>query len=296
MASTFSAITMRVPDIVQKCVGFLMYRGKRRDGPELAGTAFLVQYPIAVTGKALLYLVTAYHVIAHVIQHSVDGKVWLRANLKDGRIINIETHASDWYRHPTDTSVDVAVLPWQPTLEQGWQLDLVPIGTNDLFGTEENLRAADVGIGDDIFITGLFSRFIGNESNLPIIRMGSIALIPREPVSTKFGDMEAVLVEVRSIGGLSGSPVFVYHFGPRIVKPETRGVFYLLGLVHGHWDMPTDASQDSAFDSERLNMGIAIVVPAQKIMEVINHPRLQEFRAVVEKRDGVGGAAIESEK
>lgn len=283
---------MRVPDVVQKCVGFLMYKGKQHNDPVLAGTAFLVQYPIAIPGKCVLYLVTAFHVISKIIKHSVDGKVWLRANLKDGPIINIESHAADWFRHPTDMSVDVAAIPWQPTLEAGWVLDFVPIGTHDVFGTTEKLQEADVGIGDNIFITGLFSRFVGQERNLPIVRTGSIALMPREPVPTEFGNVDAVLVEVRSIGGLSGSPVFVYHVGPRIVKPNVRGVFLLLGLVHGHWNMPRSVSDDSPFASERLNLGIAIVIPARKILEVLDHPKLQEIRREVEAREGAGSTPM----
>ena len=95
-------------------------------------------------------------------------------------------------------------------------------------------------------------------------------MIPDEPVPTKMGMTEAYLIEARSIGGLSGSPAFVYK----------RNRFYLLGLMHGHWDIPPENKNDfvdmDSFGS--VNMGIAIVVPAKKILEVLNQPKLVELR------------------
>ncbi len=38
--------------------------------------------------------------------------------------------------------------------------------------------------------------------------MGNIAMMPDEPVRTSIGMMESYLIEVRSIGGLSGAPRF----------------------------------------------------------------------------------------
>ena len=57
----------------------------------------------------------------------------------------------------------------------------------------------------------------------------------------------------------------------------TSGIFYLLGLMHGHWDrvVPVDVTGDD-IEFESVNMGIAIVVPAKKILEVINQPSLAE--------------------
>ena len=73
------------------------------------------------------------------------------------------------------------------------------------------------------------------------------------------GLMSAFLVEVRSLGGLSGSPVFAVGNDNRIG---------LIGLVHGHFDQrssdPDGVSEDAnaAFQEEQINAGIAIVVPA----------------------------------
>jgi hypothetical protein len=81
--------------------------------------------------------------------------------------------------------------------------------------------------------------------------------------------MEAYLIEARSIGGLSGSPVFV-NLGVVRETPDRppftlgRVAVYLLGLVHGHWDV-----ESGLIGEANVNMGIAIVTPIQKAAEMI---------------------------
>jgi hypothetical protein len=72
--------------------------------------------------------------------------------------------------------------------------------------------------------------------------MGNIAMIPTEPIETKdHGSMEAYLIEVRSMNGLSGSPVFVLNpIAGKITKKglfDTKWHLYLLGLNSGHWEL-----------------------------------------------------------
>jgi hypothetical protein len=96
--------------------------------------------------------------------------------------------------------------------------------------------------------------------------------------------MEAYLAEGRSIGGLSGSPVFVRETinVPSVnAKREpypllAQGRMFFLGLMHGHWEVPLGFK--STEQAEAVNMGISIVVPAKKVLEVIYHPELVEMR------------------
>jgi hypothetical protein len=48
--------------------------------------------------------------------------------------------------------------------------------------------------------------------------------------------------------------------------------------MHGHWDRPDSALDEAIADSrggvERVNMGIAIVVPVAKILEVLAQPMI----------------------
>jgi hypothetical protein len=153
-----------------------------------------------------------------------------------------------------------------------------------------------IGIGDEVFITGLFVTHSGTERNIPILRVGNIAAVPEEAVKTPMGAMEAYLIEARSIGGLSGSPVFVYldpirqGAGPKgsiLVssgEDPIGGSFFLLGLIHGHYDVPVVLDLDGAdgLRDKAVNMGIAIVVPVTRIIETINQPERVAFRKGLE--------------
>ncbi len=65
------------------------------------------------------------------------------------------------------------------------------------------------------------------------------------------------------------------------------GRFYLLGLVHEHWDIKESdinnpfASTDSPHG---VNMGIAVIVPADKIIDIINGPKLEALRKGLEEK------------
>jgi hypothetical protein len=73
--------------------------------------------------------------------------------------------------------------------------------------------------------------------------------------------------------------------------PRTQGLqapaysSILLGLMHGHWDIKESDLNKAFISHDRkngVNLGIGIVVPAQKILETINHPELQEMRNKLE--------------
>jgi hypothetical protein len=110
--------------------------------------------------------------------------------------------------------------------------------------------------------------------------------------------MDAYLVEMMSIGGLSGSPV-VAHMAPlrsldgKIV--ETKGNrFYLLGLMHGHFDIQNlneDVVIDDAVQAWKgIHTGIGVVVPVEKIIEAVEQPELQKLRAKQTKEAEEKGA------
>jgi hypothetical protein len=112
--------------------------------------------------------------------------------------------------------------------------------------------------------------------------------MPEEQIYTEgLGWVDAYLVEARSIGGLSGSPVFVHPAGmerrPGKTALMAEGKFYWLGLMHGHWDVKIKWEEEDFVDGTKLeavNMGIGIVVPVSKIIEVFNHPDI-----VIQKRE-----------
>jgi hypothetical protein len=164
--------------------------------------------------------------------------------------------------------------------------------------TQEIISKEQIGLGTEVFLVGLFAHHFGKRKNIPIVRVGNISAMPEELVETRMGKIDAYLVEARSLGGLSGSPVFanlgVVRMHDGQLQMRTGDPFlYLLGLMHGHWDLRVSEIDDDVVDNtgiQRVNMGIGIVVPAQKIIEVINQPRIVQAEAEheAELRRGVG--------
>lgn len=279
---------MRVPDQVRDCVVFLGIQVTRMGGRTefvWAGSAFFVAIPSESEPETCLYtyLVTAKHVIDEI----GDREIFVRINQRQGGAVIASLRGARWHFHETEaTTVDVAVLPIAPSPEQ---FAYKVIGT-DTFLTDTVIQTMGIGVGDEVFMTGLFAHMSGKEQNIPIVRMGNVAMMPNDTVPTEeYGDIEAYLIEARSIGGLSGSPVFVRESSNMYV-PASNTPFFLMGLMHGHWKVPAgDANPAPLLDSaisgknETINMGIAIVVPARKIIEVLNVTELREDRAEQEK-------------
>lgn len=232
------------------------------------GTVFMVYLPDGFT-----YMVTARHVA-----EKIENRVYLlRLNSQSSKkSVLIDTGNFTWFYHP-DKTVDVAVCPFrvgESTVDCGL-LD------SNTFLNEKIIAEKNIGAGDQVFIVGLFSNFLGRERNIPIIRMGNVAMMENELINTELGAMEGYLIEARSIGGMSGSPVFVHHQQPG--SPYPGGV-YIMGLIHGHWGLPIGDSKDSQKKQELLNVGISIVVPASKIIEVLYLPELVNMRREATER------------
>jgi hypothetical protein len=65
------------------------------------------------------------------------------------------------------------------------------------------------------------------------------------------------------------------------------GQIHLLGLVHGHWDLPMNFPESERF--EAVNMGVSIVIPAKKIKEILYGPALVQARNEAFQRFAPGG-------
>jgi hypothetical protein len=256
--------TMQIPQRIRQCVVFLGF--EKADGPGVeqivGGTAFVVGVPLASTSAAATFLVTARHNLEEIqAAKGSTGVIYIRANQREGGTSWLPTRLSDWVL-PTAENIDLALYP----ISTG-ELDVLyyPV---DSFATDEVIRRENIGIGDDLFIPGLFKPHGGTPRNIPVVRTGTIAAMPEEEVWVRWNNgqrIEVYLIDTRSLRGLSGSPVFVYVSKQRvlngkIVADQSRQSFYLLGLVHGHWN------------EDNQNTGVAMVVPARKILQVLNEP------------------------
>ena len=185
----------------------------------------------------------------------------------------------------------MAAVPFWPPFE--WEGGPFPIAW---FATEEVIQARGVGVGDDLIVVGLFSQHVGKSRNLPIVRSGHVASMPLEPfVDEDTGDLfNAYLAEVRSIGGLSGSPVLlalnpytrlnIFGDAPGqdtdVGGAESGLTFYVLGLIRGHWRERVEGGAGS------LNTGIAMVTPITEVL-----PLLEREELVPPARDRQGHCA-----
>ncbi len=280
---------MRLPNQILNTVCFIAKSGAIES---YKATGFIVS--VAGAHKnAHLYVVTAKHVA-----NAVAGSPFVIGfNTNEGTKGRFELnydsdHPLRWWDHPTEpNAVDVAVFPFRPT--EYPILDVEWVHYPNMIATPEIMTSEGIGIGDEIAVIGLFTAFSGQNRHFPIARIGNLAMLPTERIPVKgFDPMEAYLAEGRSIGGLSGSPVFVRQTINGTV-PDRSGIqvpfagtgqIHFLGLMHGHWDIPK--SLDGVTQVEAVNMGISIVVPAHKIWEVVNHPELAVERTELDEAIG----------
>ena len=284
--------SVRVPNFVLKCVGFVgevTHRDSSGVSGDLNATGFFVSVPctspeLLRTGAAAVYFVTA----KHVAQDLKDREFYFLVNRVGGGTVAIESIMGDkWWLHPTDKTADVAVA--QVSGSVGREADIMSVSIVQL-ATPERLAHLDIGIGDEVYMTGLFTPAPGAAQNVPIIRHGNIAMMPSEQIQTELGYADVYLIEARSIGGLSGSPVFARPtIRLKLAGPRRKGNAFLgvgdgttlLGLMHGHWDIREEQKNRAFYDQDRkhgVNMGIGIVVPAVKILETINREELVAIR------------------
>ena len=256
------------PREVRDCVAFVCVKNLTTGEYQPKGTTFLV----SVEGSS--YFVTAAHVIKGIRDQLGCSDIFLRVNMKNAPLDYIPTKVTDWIIHPRP-NVDVAMLP----IDLSNEIDCIALPV-ETAASRENLLAREdredaIAVSDAVFMTGLFVNHYGKEKNTPIIRVGNIAMLPEEPIKTRIGFMEAFLIEARSIGGLSGCPVFI-NISPQYGMSRRGGPsIYWLGLVHGHWDGPLsemDAVAEEDAASGSINMGIAVVVPVESILGLINSP------------------------
>ncbi len=284
---------MRINDDVLKCVCFLgvvLHEEPHRIDGDLFGTAFFVSVPVESGGGKFVYLVTAKHNLEPFL--GTGEAIYAMVNSTDGGVKAVKFPAdAKWWFHP-DPAVDLAVL--DVVLHD--YMAVTTLDMLDLCLTPKSISRYQIGPGDEVFIIGLFAFAPGESRAVPIVRHGNLAMLPNEQLMLK-GNVSAdvYLIEARSIGGLSGSPVFVretvridLHENATGDKVQLHGAgrIQLLGVAYGHWDV--DEGKKNSYqieaDSEGgVNMGIAIVTPAIKLLEILNTPELVERRKLAEE-------------
>ena len=77
--------------------------------------------------------------------------------------------------------------------------------SHTLFATPELIEDYEIGIGDEAYVAGLFTRITKTARIQRVLRTGTIAMMPDEKIEfSQVGLIDAYLIETKSIGGLSG--------------------------------------------------------------------------------------------
>lgn len=270
---------MRLPDDVLKCVCFLCL--KNRQGRErFFGTAFFASIRSEMSPRdiAYSYLITARHNIKEVeaeIKNDPkrDYQLSVRINTGNGDAKIIEL--PDRWHYPPNDIVDVAVMPADKF--EGLDVDYMnlPLACS---ATEEKIRHHGIGIGSEVFVSGLFSLHKGTKRNLPIVRQGIIASMTDEQltdIKTR-KRYDAYLTEVLATKGMSGSPVLVKSNRAYVADEDPQCRVLLLGLMMGHFRDELEGYPKDKGDE--FHAGLSKVVPVQEILSVINGESLLKQR------------------
>lgn len=263
--------------------------------PVPIGTAFIVGYPSPYSETAVVPLiVTAKHVVLgrdHVIG---------RFNTKDGEQTTSVTYDltrsranNDYWEHPDD-GVDIVVFRTQHFAVTDYlTIPLEALATKDVLATEEIIQT------DRVMFPTLLVNFMGTERNYPVMRNGSVALIPKEPVPMKYElgssikstSQEVILIDATSMPGASGAPVFLWP-GPRSKGGALMAgaPALVLGVMHGFYKAaPRDLVEVETTDARQMfqeNSGIAVVFPAWRLREILELPEVdQRISAVLNKNE-----------
>ncbi|MCJ2056321.1 hypothetical protein MKL09_07135 [Methylobacterium sp. J-048] len=290
---------MQLPFRYLDSVAFIFCRAP--EGLRPIGTGFFIELVDAYDGAAIMsnYFVTARHVIENATSKLGAQSIVIRVNeLRDG-VKEVELPVSEFFQSLREGSADVTIARYStPSALSG----IAPVA----LWKEPIFADMNIGIGSKTLTVGLFHRIINKNRNVPIVRTGSIAAMPFEPIDTGYGDATMYIIEARSIGGLSGAPVFVEipgwekpktftgvtenYFGgvpgrtPGLAfetKIEMTSTYKLIGLTHGHWDarlsaQPSGRYEVSREDLERINEGLSLVTPVARVRELLEEDHMRE--------------------
>jgi hypothetical protein len=257
------------------------------------GTGFLVsvpdnRIPRIPKDRTNVYLVTNRHVAQGIdnCEQLLIDKMYVTLNLKDpingNRAEQLRLELSPeihWY-FPQDKAIDLAVMPVYVSDKYDFRyIDL------DQFLTSEILERKNVVPGDRVLTGGFYSGYAGLHEIQPIMREGILAMVPDGPMTTTLcAPGKVYLADLHVIPGNSGSPIFVIPtlgLGAGVGLGGVPNTFGLLGVVSGYmgesenFTLRASTTWTGALNA---NSGIAMVMPAQQLRDLLNTPELQRRR------------------
>lgn len=259
-------------------------------GERLGGSGFLLTVPMTGEPRSgpsvgVMYAVTNRHV--------AEQARAMRLNNQDDSVEVLEIEPEAWVSHPDGDDIAVAHIGLNAERHR-----FIPVPASMCVAP----RREDLfyfAPGTDTFMVGRFVTHEGRQRNTPTVRFGNVAMLPLEPLWHERYQLQqdSFLVEVRSLPGYSGSPVFGYVAVPpsrreeemeQWDEPPLAGIaLRLIGIDWCHLRDWADVYQgDRATktgDRVALNSGMAGVVPAWKLTELLAEDDLVEGRREAEE-------------
>jgi hypothetical protein len=289
----------RIPDRLLDNV-FYLYASKAdaHAGERCGGTGFLVRVPSerAPDLVAYIYGVTNWHVACR------DGFSVVRLNTLNGDTDVFPFEPHEW---TFDPKFDIAVRAI-PLLENRHELRLIDVRG---FINDQRLEQYRIGLGDDVFMLGRFIDHDGGQTNRPTARFGNISLMPSPIEQPNHKVADSYCIDLHSRTGYSGSPVFVYRtpagdlelarekYSEHPINSLGPSFLAFLGIHWGQfperWRIEGGVTVPEADETGPLVLegqyvrgvsGMTCVLPASKIVEVLNMPKLKAQREAADQR------------
>jgi hypothetical protein len=297
------------------CTAFIY--GSAKDGAadrNFVGMGFFVSVASQkLKGSVYVYLVTNAHIVRDLNPvfariHRFDPKVEASPRFREPH--GLATLEIPKKRFVIDAKNDLAVvgvsLPENSLVHHASISHLIPDFRERINGMRQDCF---VGVGDEVLMN---SRIVRRKvhylkENIQVARFGNVALIPKHEEHRFF-------VEMRSIPGHSGSPVWVVLPGREIESgswnvcgTKTRSKSFgmmLLGINSGHL---RDYEHLVTFEASgkmrthgrwisQTNMAMSEVVPAWHIHELLNSKKLRKERQDGDERFKDAGAQADISK
>lgn len=273
-----------LPPLLRNTIAFI-YRNKRdaEAGKNFQAVGFFVRMPSAGT-EGQTFFVTNWHVLRDI---GVE-KFVIRMNTTEG-FTTIPLARSDF---AASAAWDIAAAHFpasDPNLEFAY---IAP--SNMLQDWVGDFSKVWVGAGDDVVMPcRIVSTTQYKTRNITILRFGNVSLSPEH-------EEMAFIVEMRSIAGHSGSPVFYYDMGLHLhgVRDQAPQFNTLIGINRGH--LPNYDEVVSSMDIAKktvgkkppkyyavTNMAMSQVIPAWKILELLQSAKLQKRQSEDRRGDNI---------
>jgi len=279
---------------------FYLFRRNPESGEidkDPSGTGFFVlRSSTELAGYSHWYAVSNWHVT-----HDLGASI-IRINALHGNHRFIEFDPIEWLfeRDGDDLSIIDVTENLQGSLAEAWVVD------ERNFISKERYDDLMIDIGEDTIMVGLFSAHHGGERNIPSARFGNISMMPSDKALVKQPNhvqRPSYLVDTRSRGGYSGSPVFVYRTPDadirRGIRPlpltQQNVLFALLGVHCGQFWEPVKVRKAPKRaeavgvpilegDDLRIEGGMTIVIPAWEISSLLDREELEMKRKDRDKK------------